>query len=177
MTSTGLRQAYVLAFLHVNSRRVICSPATLKADDSWVTAQAESMLQQARSMDLPVRYLVRDLDFKYSKRFDKVFTDAGVSVEPTAPRAPNQNAFVERWIGSIRGECLNRFIVFGLGHLDHITYSYLDYYHAFRPHQRLDNKPPLGVWPEVDDPPESGDEIVCREWLGGVLKHYERKAA
>jgi len=50
-------------------------------------------------------------------------------------------------------------------------------YHQARPHQRKENKPLLGVWPEVDDPPESGDEIVCREWLGGVLKHYERKAA
>ncbi|QDT68782.1 Integrase core domain protein [Planctomycetes bacterium MalM25] len=177
MTSTGLRQAYVLAFLHVNSQRVICSPATLKADDDWVTAHAESMLQQARGMYLPVRYLLRDLDFKYSKRFDKVFADAGVSVEPTAPRALNQNAFVERWIGSIRGECLNRFIVFGLAHLDHIVSSYCDYYHACRPHQRKENKPLLGVWPEVDDPPSEDEEIVCRQWLGGVLKHYERKAA
>ncbi|TWT36640.1 Integrase core domain protein [Posidoniimonas corsicana] len=177
VTKTGLRQAYVLAFLHVNSRRVICSPATLTPDDGWVTVQAESMLQQARSMELPVRYVVRDLDFKYSKRFDQTFAEAGVSVEPTAPRAPNQNAFVERWIGSIRGECLNRFIAFGLGHLDHLVESYLDYYHASRPHQRKENKPLLGVWPEVDDPPADGEEVVCREWLGGALKHYERKAA
>ncbi|TWT48994.1 integrase core domain-containing protein [Botrimarina hoheduenensis] len=177
MTSTGLRQAYVLAFLHVNSRLVICSPATLKADDKWVTEQAESMLEQARGMELPVRYLIRDRDFKYSKRFDLVFADNGASVEPTAPRAPNQNAFVERWIGSIRAECLNRFIVFGLGHFDHLVSSYCDYYHACRPHQRKENKPLLGVWPEVDDPPEEGEEIVCRQWLGGVLKHYEREAA
>ncbi|QDT68766.1 Integrase core domain protein [Planctomycetes bacterium MalM25] len=177
MTSTGLRQAYVLAFLHVNSRRVICSPATLKADDEWVTEQAKSMLEQARGMELPVSYLVRDRDFKYSKRFDEVFADAGVSVEPTAPRAPNQNAFVERWIGSIRGECLNRFIVFGLGHFDHIVTCYCDFYHQARPHQRKENKPLLGVWPEVDDPPNEDEEIVCRQWLGGVLKHYERTAA
>ncbi|QDT01481.1 hypothetical protein HG15A2_48230 [Adhaeretor mobilis] len=84
MTSSGLRQAYVLAFLHVKSRRVICSPATIKPDDKWVAAQAESMLEQTRGMDLPVRYLVRDLDFKYSNRFDRVFTDNGVSIEPTA---------------------------------------------------------------------------------------------
>ncbi len=140
-------------------------------------AQAESVLQQARSMDLQVRNLVRGLDFKYSNRFDETFTDAGVSVEPTAPRAPNQDAFVERWIGSIRGECLNRLIVFELGHLDHFTGCYLDDYHHARPHWRLENKPLLGVWPEVDAPPESGDEIVCRELLGGVLKHSERKAA
>lgn len=177
MTSSGLRQAYVLAFLHINSRRVICSSATIKPDDEWVTAQAQSMLEQAVIMDLPIRYLVRDLDFKYSKRFDRVFTSAGVAIEPTAPRAPNQNAFVERWIGSIRGECLNRFIVFGLGHLDHLVSSYLEYYHQARPHQRKDNKPLLGVWPETDDPPDKTEEVVCREWLGGVLKHYERIAA
>ena len=177
MTSTGLRQVHVLAFLHVNSRRVICSPATLKPDDDWVATQAESMLQQARGTDLPARYLVRGLDFKYLKRFDKVFSDAGVSVEPTAPRPPNQNAFVERSIGSIQGERLNRFIAFGLGHLDDLVSSYLDYYLHARPHQRKDNKPLLGVWPEADDPPESGEDVVCREWLGGVLKHYERKAA
>ncbi|MEN1681387.1 MAG: hypothetical protein AAGJ46_17530 [Planctomycetota bacterium] len=87
MASTGLRQAYVLAFLHLNSRRVICTPATLDPDDEWVTAQAESMFEQARGLGLPVRYLLRDLDFKYSKRFDRAFADAGVSVEPTAPQA------------------------------------------------------------------------------------------
>ncbi|MCA9242131.1 MAG: integrase core domain-containing protein, partial [Planctomycetales bacterium] len=119
----------------------------------------------------------RDLDFKYSKRFDQTFAAAGVAVEPTAPRAPNQNAYVERWIGSIRRECLNRFIAFGLGHLDHLVSSYCDYYHTCRPHQRKDNRPLVGVWPEVDDPPDKVEEVVCREWLGGVLKHYERAAA
>ena len=177
MTASGFRQAYVLAFIHVKSRRVICSPATFKPDDKWVTTQAQSMFEQARGMELPVRYLVRDLDFKYSKNFDQTFADNGVSIEPTAPRAPNQNAFVERWIGSIRYECLNRFICFGLVHVDHIVSSYCDYYHHVRPHQRKDNKPLLGVWPEIDDPPDKDGEIICQEWLGGVLKHYERKAA
>ncbi|WP_168205297.1 hypothetical protein [Bythopirellula goksoeyrii] len=55
--------------------------------------------------------------------------------------------------------------------------AYLEYYHQARPHQRKENKPLLGVWPEVDDPLDGSDEIVCRQWLGGVLKHYERKTA
>ncbi|MCA9239600.1 MAG: hypothetical protein KDA37_05350 [Planctomycetales bacterium] len=84
---------------------------------------------------------------------------------------------MERWIRSIRGECLNRFIAFGLGHLDHLVSSYLGYYHQARPYQRKDNKPLLGVWPEVDDPPDKTEEVVCSEWLGGVLRHYERAAA
>ncbi|TWT35209.1 Integrase core domain protein [Posidoniimonas corsicana] len=177
VTPTGLRQAYVLVFLNVQSRRVICSPATFKADDRWMVEQAELMLDQAKKLDLPVRYLVRDQDFKYSKRFDRVFSGAGVAVEPTAPRAPNQNAFVERWIQSVKYECLNRFIAFGLNHLDYLVAEFVDYYHELRPHQRKDNKPLVGVWSDTDDPPSSGEEVVCREKLGGVLKCYERKAA
>ena len=108
ITKTGVKQAFVLAFLHVNSRRVICSPATFLPNDEWVVSQAERFLQQAEEASLPVRYLVRDKDFKYSRRFDEVFEQSDVAVEPTSPRSPNQNAFVERWIGgSIKGECLN----------------------------------------------------------------------
>ncbi|MEO1498794.1 MAG: integrase core domain-containing protein [Planctomycetota bacterium] len=79
------------------------------------------MLKQADEMELPVRHLIRDQDYKYTDRFDAVFEHADVAVEPTAPRAPNQNAFIERWIGSIRGECLDRFIAFGLRHLDYFA--------------------------------------------------------
>lgn len=177
VTPTGLKQAIVMAFLHVNSRRVICSPATLKADDAWVVDQANSMLQQAEDMNLPIRHLVRDQDFKYSNRFDATFEEAEVAIHPTAPRAPNQNAFVERWIGSIRHECLNRFIAIGLGHLDYLVSSYVDHYHAARPHQRKENRPLVGEWPDIDDPPDNPEQVVCRESLGGVLKHYERFAA
>ncbi len=177
LTPRGLRQAYVLVFLNVQSRRVICSPATFKPDDAWMVVQAESMLERAKGMELPVRYLVRDLDFKYSKRFDQTFVDAGVSVEPTAPRAPNQNAYVERWIQSVKHECLNRFWAIGLEHLDYLVSEFVDYYHELRPHQRKENKPLLGVWSAADDPLEEGEEIICCERLGGVLKCYERDAA
>lgn len=177
ITKAGIKQAFVLAFIHIDSRRVICSPATFKPDDEWVTAQAEAMLSEAEKVDLPVRFLVRDKDFKYSKRFDATFEQAGVAVEPTMPRAPNQNAFIERWIGSVKGECLNRFFAFGLKHLDYLVAEYVAYYNELRPHQRKDNKPLLGVWSDADTPPDDTEEIVCRERLGGVLKHYERSAA
>ncbi|MGI9292800.1 MAG: integrase core domain-containing protein, partial [Pseudomonadales bacterium] len=113
---------FVLAFLHVGSRRVICSPATFKPDKKWMVTQAESMLAQAQEADLPVSYLIRDNDNCYVREFKAVFEKADVRVMPTAPRAPNQNAYVERWIGSLRYECLNRFITFGLGHLDHTCF-------------------------------------------------------
>lgn len=177
VTTTGLRDAYVLAFLHVDSRRVICSPATFNPDDAWCVAQAEKMLRRANEMDLPVRHLIRDQDYKYTERFDAVYESRDVAVEPTAPRAPNQNAFVERWIGSIKAECLNRFIAFGLGHLDHLVGSYVRHYASVRPHQRKENKPLLGVWSDLDDPLDRSENVICHESLAGVLKHYERAAA
>lgn len=177
VTTTGLRDAYVLAFLHVDSRRVICSPATLHPDDAWCVAQAESMLEQAEQMELPVRYLIRDQDYKYTQRFDAVYEQADVAVEPTAPRAPNQNAFIERWIGSIRHECLKHFIAFGLGHLDYLVSCYASHYAEARPHQRKENKPLAGVWPDFDDPPDRPEQVICNESLAGVLKNYERAAA
>lgn len=124
-----------------------------------------------------MKYLVRDRDGMYVRDFDAVFKQAGISVEPTAPRAPNQNAFIKRWIRSIRYECLNFFMVFGQRHFDFIVSSYLDHYNGRHPHQSLDNRPLSGTWPEVNDPLDSGEIIVCHESLGGVLKHYERRAA
>jgi len=75
-------------------------------------------------------------------------------------------------------ECLDHFLVFGEQHLRHILSTWLDYYHRFRPHQGLGNvllttHQPLSPTEEAIGP----DDVVCRQWLGGLLKHYERKAA
>ncbi|MEM6329846.1 MAG: integrase core domain-containing protein [Planctomycetota bacterium] len=90
---------------------------------------------------------------------------------------PNQNAFVERCMGSIKHECLDHFIAFGLGHLDLLVNAFAEHYHRARPHQRTENKPLVGVSPDLDDPPDRPEQVVCHESLGGVLKHYGRSAA
>jgi len=176
-TPTGLRQAFVLAFIHIGTRRVICSPCSFKPDGKWMVGQAHAFIEQAREGDLRIEYLVRDRDGMYISAFDQVFKDIGCRVEQTAPQAPNQNAFIERWIKPARYECLNFFIVFGKKHLDYIVSSYLEFYNEVRPHQSLDNRPLTGKWPEVDDPLTAGEKIVCHEKLGGLLRHYERVAA
>jgi len=128
VTRKGIKHAFVLAFLNVKTRRVFCSTSTLKPDGKWMKKQAKSLLKKAKEARLPIKHLVLDCDYKYTDDFNDVFEDAGVRIERTAPRAPNQNAFVERWIGSLRHECLNRFICFGQQHLDHIVSEYVDYY-------------------------------------------------
>lgn len=176
-TPTGLRQAFVLSFIHVGRRRVFCSPSSFKPGGKWMVEQAHSLVEQAREAELPIEYLIRDRDSLYSAESDQVFTDLGCRVEPTAPLTPNQNAFIERWVKSIKSETLDAFLVFGRRHLDVIVSSYLDHCNRVRPHQALDNRPLQGSWPEVDDPLGDDEVIVCRESLGGVLKHYERIAA
>lgn len=114
ITKHGIKQAFVLAFIHVESRRVFCSPGTFKPGAAWMAKQARSQLRRAKQAELPIKYLIRDCDNKYSDEFDQVFQRGRVSIERTAPRAPNQNAFIERWIGSLKYECLNRFVAFGL---------------------------------------------------------------
>ena len=87
--------------------------------------------------------------------------------------------FIERWIGSLKRECLDRFICFGREHLDHIVSEYVDYYNynKLRPHQRVDNRPLQGDWSAVDEPLDDPVEVGCNQRLGGVLRHYERIAA
>ena len=177
VTRKGIKQAFVLAFLNVQTRRVFCSTSTLKPDGKWMKKQAQSLLKKAKAAELPIKHLVLDCDYKYTSEFNDVFEKADIRIERTAPRAPNQNAFVERWIGSLKHECLNRFICFGMEHLDHIVSEYVQFYNRFRPHQSVDNRPLEGEWPVIDAPLEEDEGVVCEQRLGGVLRHYERKAA
>lgn len=177
VTKRGIKHAFVLAFLNVKTRRVFCSPSTLKPDSKWMVKQAKSMLKQAKQADLPIKQLVLDCDYKYTSEFNEIFEKAGVRVERTAPRAPNQNAFIERWIGSLKHECLNRFICFGQEHLNHIVAEYVNFYNTLRPHQRKENRPLTGEWPAQDLPLVCEKHVVCKTKLGGVLRHYERNAA
>lgn len=176
-TPTGLRQAFVLAFIHLGTRRVFCSGCSFKPDAKWMVSQAHVFIEQARETDLNIEYLVRDRDCMYVREFNQVFKDMGCRVIPTAPQSPNQNAYIERWIKSMKFEALNSFVVFGKKHFDVIVTSYLSFYNEVRPHQALDNRPLAGIWPELDDPLTESEKIICHESLGGLLRHYERTAA
>jgi putative transposase len=184
LTVKGLREVFVLAFLNVRTRRVVLSPATFHPDAAWVAQQAEVFVKQARSNGLRVRYVQRDRDRKFAGGFDRALRKRHVKVVKSPAKAPNTQAFVERFIGSLRNECLNHFVFFGMRHLYAVARSWLDHYHAERPHQGVENellvKPP-GVKKSVEnrtaDEMLSLQDIRCRQRLGGLLKHYERVAA
>ena len=175
-TLQGPRQVFAMALLHVATRRVFVTGATFQPNADWMKLQAEVILAYTEQEHLGCDILIRDRDGKYSSAFDRMFIDRGIKVKPVGPQAPNMNAFIERWIQSLKVEALNHFIVFGLEHFDHIVGEFVTYYHECRPHQGIGNRL---IGAEKDEPSPavtSLDQVRTEERLGGSLKHYYRAA-
>jgi putative transposase len=103
---------------------------------------------------------------------------SGMVVKKPPPQSPNLNAFVQRFLQTLQQECLDHFVVVGERHLAHLVREFVSHYHAERPHQSLGNRPPSGSAPsQTWNSPPPQVEVICRERLGGLLKHYERAAA
>ncbi|MDA7503782.1 transposase [bacterium] len=116
-------------------------------------------------------------DTKFTKQFDDIFRSDGLEVIKLPFKSPNLNAHWEHVIRTINNEALDYFVVFGEDHLNHIVSSFVEYYNTLRPHQGLENVPLSGPVPEEQSVVVNPDKVVCKEWLSGVLKHYERRAA
>jgi len=124
-----------------------------------------------------VRFLLRDRDAKFTRSFDDVFRSEGAEVLRTPIQAPNANAYAERWIGTIRAECLDWLLIVGRGHLEQVLRVYAAHYNTHRPHRALELRPP--------DPPaglhvareRKPGTVRRRDRLGGLLHEYHRRAA
>ena len=176
-TPKGLITLYVLAFIHIGSRRLWLSPSTRQPDAAWVTQQAERFQQHAKVADIPLTILLRDNDVKYPPAFDEVFRQVGVQIPKMPPRAPNLRAHVERVIQTIKHEVLNAFIVTGEQHFNHILKSAQDWYNSERSHSSRDHLPPGWDKPPKVDNTVIPSEIICTTRLGGLLNSYSRRAA
>jgi transposase InsO family protein len=144
------------------------------------------MLQQARNllMELDdrgrqVRLLIHDRDAKFSRAFDALLTTEDIKVIRTPVRAPNANAHMERWIGSVRRECLDRLLIAGRRQLEHVLRVYVNHYNRQRPHRALGLRPPESTACRAI-PAEStrqGLQVSRRDLLGGLIHEYELAAA
>ncbi len=116
------------------------------------------------------RYLIVDGDKKFTDQFKRILEDAGVEVVRIAFQAPNMNAFAERWVKSVKTECVGRLILFGQDHLERVLREYAAHYHAERPHQGLGNE-------LIEGEPAPGDgDVIVNQRLGGLLRSYSRAA-
>ena len=113
-----LRTLYVLVFIELRSRRVCLSPATAHPTSAWVTQQARNLMLDLAERRSPVHFLIHDRDTKFTEGFDEVFRSGGGQVILTPIRAPTANAIAERWIETVRHECLDWIMVMGRRHLE-----------------------------------------------------------
>ena len=167
----SLRRFYILFFIELESRSVHLAGCTTNPTGAWVTQQARNL--SFTGLFERVRFLVHDRDSKFTVSFDEVFRSEGIRVVPTPVRAPQANAHAERFVRTVRTECLDWLLILGRRHLDSVLRSYVQHYNRERPHRGLALRPPEA---QQLNSPTSG-AIQRRDHLGGLLHEYYRAAA
>jgi hypothetical protein len=132
----------VLFFIELDTRRVHLAGVTANPDGGWVAQQARNLMLVLGDQGRQVRFLLRDRDAKFIRSFDDVFGSEGAAVLRTPVQAPNANAYAERWIGTIRAECLDWLLIVGRGHLEQVLPVYIEHDNRHRPHRALELRPP-----------------------------------
>ena len=159
-----LRRLYVLFFIELDTRRVHLAGVTAHPDSGWVTQQARNLLLVLGERGRPVRFLLRDRDAKFCRGFDDVFRSEGGEVLVTPVRAPNANAYAERWVGTVRAECLDWLLIVGRGHLEQVLRIYVEHYNQHRPHRALGLEapdPPAGLTVVGEDGQAGCADVTC----------------
>ena len=126
------------------------------------------------------RFLVRDRDSKFTRDFDEVFRSEGIRVIRAPVRAPQARAHAERWVGTVRRECLDRFLILGRRHLELVIKTYALHYNEHRPHRSLGQRAPCGEPPLSDEEAMADvidlDRVRKRDLLGGLIHEYRLAA-
>jgi transposase InsO family protein len=165
-----LQRLYVLFFIEVGSRRVDLAGCTPTPSAQWVTQQARQLTWTLAGRPESVRILIRDRDQKFTDGFDGVFLSDGIQIVRTPFRAPPANGVAERFVRTVRSECLDWLLVLNQEHLECVLRVFIDHYNGHRPHRALSLTPPQPICPPV---PEWGGAPVQRhERLGGVIHEY-----
>ena len=175
VTLKGLITYYVLFFIHLESRKVCLAGMTPHPDEEWMKQIGRNVTMEQLGFLANCRYLLHDRDGKFCPSFDEIIESGNVKPISLPARSPNLNAFSERWVKSVKEECLSRLILFGESSLRRALQQYLNHYHEERNHQGKDNKLLFPRQTLLVD----GDQgsVQCEERLGGLLKYYYRQAA
>jgi putative transposase len=164
-----LRRIYVLFFISLETRRIEYIACASHPDGCWVAQQARNVVMQL-SDEHPFLFLIHDRDTKFSHAFDEIFRTEGIKVIRTPIQAPNANAHAERWIRTLRADCLDRILILGSRHLGHVLRVYRRHYNEHGPHRALDLIPPDG---RDAIPLDGTNRLRRRDLLGGLIHEYE----
>jgi putative transposase len=171
-----LKRLYVLFFIELDTRQVHLAGVTAHPNGSWVTQQARNLVFLLSKRGRQVRFLVRDRDAKFSRGFDEVFRSEDCQVLVTPVRAPKANAFAERWVRTVRVDCLDWLLIVGRRHLEQVLRIYVKHYNEHRPHRALglEAPDPLAGLAVVGE--DQTGKVRRRDLLGGLLHEYHRAA-
>ena len=171
-TKRGLVTHYVFFVIHHATRMVEIAGITPNPGGSFMAQVARNLTDHVDGFLRDKKFLILDNDSLFAKQFCGTLEDAGVMIGRTAFQAPDMNAFAERWVQTVKRECLSKLILFGEEHLRRTLSEFANHYHQDRPHQSLGNTP---IAPTNSEPPD-GEKVVVDERLGGLLRSYRRSA-
>ncbi|MFL6052044.1 MAG: integrase core domain-containing protein [Actinoallomurus sp.] len=168
-----LTRLYCFAVVEHATRRVHILGVTANPTAGWVAQQARNLLMNLEERAGSFKFIIRDRDSKFTALFDEVFSTEGIRIVLSAPQAPRMNAIMERWVGSVRREILDRILILNAAHLRKVLNEYEDHFNAHRPHRALNQASPLRALP---DPVEADIKVIRRDRLGGLIHEYAQVA-
>ncbi len=168
-----LKRFYVLFFIELDTRRVYVTGVTAHPTCAWVTQQARNLSYELAQRTRPVKSLIRDRDTKFTASFDEVFRSEVIRIIRTPIRAPRASAFAERFVDTIRRECLDRILIFGRRHLEAVVHEYVEHYNRHRPHRSLGQQSPQsnGISTPVLKCVDSS-QLERIDRIGGLIHEY-----
>jgi transposase InsO family protein len=163
---------YVLFFIELEARRAHVAGITASPGAAWIAQQARNFAWALPERASPLRFLIHDRDAKFTAAFDEVFRSEGIEVIRTPVQAPKANAFAERFVGTVRRECLDWILILGRRQLERTLRIYVAHYNGHSPHRSLglespERRPALGT----ASPPELA-QVRRRDRLGGLIHEY-----
>jgi transposase InsO family protein len=167
-----LQTIYVLFFIELGTRRVHFAGCSANPNAPWVVQPAGQMLWAPEEREPAIRFLIHDRDPKFTSSFDTVFKAEGIDIIRTPIRAPNANAFAERWVRTAPDACLNKLLIINQAHLRQVKGEFVAYHSTARPHQGIDQQIPISR-----TTPTGTGPFGCRNVLGGIIPNYYREAA
>jgi putative transposase len=172
-----LQRLYVLFFIQLHNRRVHLAGVTTNPTGAWVAQQARNLAATLDEQTSVVRFLLRDRDSKFTQAFDDVWRAVGAQVILTPIQAPNANAVAERWVGTVRQECLDHLLIAGRRQLVRVLHGYVEHYNRHRPHRGLGlSAPEPSERCEQAEASAAARHLHRRDVLGGLIHEYERAA-
>jgi transposase InsO family protein len=174
LTWRGPATYYVLFVIQLETRRVTLAGFTQHPTEEWMQQVARNLTDAEAGALHVQRYVLHDRDTKLCDSFRSMLRIGGIEPLRLPPRSPNLNAFAERWVRSVKEECLSKLILVGKGSLRRALHEYVAHFHGERNHQGKGN---VLLFPDrIGDGSSAGGRVECRKRLGGLLRYYSRPA-